>query len=260
MKNIKIISVLLISCFSPSDFFAQETPDLLSLSKTESPPYVRYFEDDSFESAADLVTEIRTMRNWWRHLFMIPPSKGDKPLPEGYSWGETKVLAETKDFAVVAVSASSYEDGYACHVCICLSRNPDDKRLHITDFIIRRPLFGGATASFAMIYPEISSSPQLVISTYYGGRRSGNTFHEIFRIGDRYGDRVWIPTLKFVTQYDQRGLSEEARVSVSGPNLLIEIQRETETDSKKNTVTLNWDSEKLVFPDTPLRGQLILMR
>ena len=49
-------------------------------------------------------------------------------------------------------------------------------------------------------------------------------------------------------------------MSVSGPNLLIEIQRETETESKKNTVTLNWDSEKLVFPDTPLRDQLILMQ
>lgn len=106
----------------------------------------------------------------------------------------------------------------------------------------------------------LAFSPQLAITTYYGGRRSGNTIHEIFRIGDRYGNKVWMPTLKFATQYDQRGLSEEATVSVSGPNLLIEIQRETETDSKKSSVTLNWDSEKLVFPDTPLQGQLILMR
>ncbi len=253
--------MLAISLFIPSYLFAQEapSPDSELLPKIESPSYVRYFEDNSYKDAADLITEIKTVSNWWRYLFMVPPSSGDKPLPENYSWNEAKVLAETKGFAAVAMSISSYDDGYACHVCICLSRNPDDKRLRITDFIIRRPAFGGATAGFAMIYPEIPSSPQLVISTYSGGRRSGHTNHEIFRIGDRYGDKVWMPTLKFVTQYDQRGLSEEATVSVSGENLLIEIQRETDAELKKKVITLIWDSAKQVFPDTPLRGQLILM-
>ena len=96
MKNIKIISVLFISFFSPSDLFAQETPDLLSLSKIESPPYVRYFEGDSFKSAADLITEIRTMRNWWGNLFMMPLSKGDEPLPEDIRGARRKFSLKPK--------------------------------------------------------------------------------------------------------------------------------------------------------------------